>query len=117
MKLWILLASFICYIFLSERWLKKKFSIQRSKGWITKYVNKAHKIMELTLFTTVIIGLLFISKGINVHYWLFPYLILLFLVRSFMKWKYERERKEYILELNGVFTLLIFITILYTDWV
>lgn len=110
MKLLIWLAIIIFYIVLSERFLKKKFKIQ-TKGVIVKYVNNTHKIMErMLLSVSVILLIVFVVKGINIHYWLFPYLILLFLVRCYMQWKYERERKEYILQLNGVLTLLIFIT-------
>ncbi|WP_176330407.1 DUF4181 domain-containing protein [Oceanobacillus rekensis] len=111
MDVFIFLACFIVYVVLSEWWLKKKYSIKRKKGMLVKHVNKTHKKMEGALFIIVILGILFLSKGIYAHYWLFSYLISLGFIRSMVKWKYERERREYILELNGLFSIITFVII------
>lgn len=98
----------IVYLLLSESWLKKKYDIQRKEAIFVKFVNKIHLVMELILVAIAMIGVFVFSKeGIYSHYWVFGFFIAIILVRTIMEFIYERERREYILELNYVMTFVV----------
>lgn len=98
----------IVYLLLSESWLKKKYDIQRKEAIFVKFVNKIHLVMELILVAIAMIGVFVFSKeGIYSHYWVFGFFIAIMLVRTIMEFIYERERREYILELNYVMTFVV----------
>lgn len=98
----------IVYLLLSESWLKQRFAIERKDGLFVKFINKQHMIIEIILLVIAIVGIfLFSSKGLYGHYWVFAFFITILIVRSIMQWIYERERKEYILELNSLLAFIV----------
>lgn len=100
---------FLVYIITSHWWLKKKFNIAEEKRLFVRYVNKAHGIIEFILIVLFIASVSITGKS----YWVFLFLGLIYLVRGMMKWKFEKEQKEHILDLNaGISILLFFIVVL-----
>ncbi|WP_338780496.1 DUF4181 domain-containing protein [Metabacillus sp. FJAT-52054] len=86
-----------------EKWLIKKFKIDRGKGWIYRSINNVHRAGETALFimfwVVLAAGIIFsYSPGIIA----FIYSMVLGLFRAFMEWKYVRETRRHILSLFGV---------------
>jgi len=101
----ILLILIIAYVLPSNWWLKKKFNIEEKSF---NYVNKTHKLIELTISIMAIIGVIFsISRGVISIYLLIFSFIILMIVRAIMEWKYERGRKGYILSLNSLIVYIL----------
>lgn len=98
----------ILYLFFSEKWLKKKYDIQRKEGVFVKFVNRLHMIIESTLLVIAIIGIfLFSNKGAYGFYWVFSFFTLILLVRTIMQYIFEKELKEYILQLNSLIAYIV----------
>lgn len=94
----------LVFAILSERWLRKKFKIDKPKRFVYRSVNTFQKWIERTIIIAFLISLWFVDHTL-------PLLIAFFLVltsfRTFMEWKYEREKKEYIITLFSIFLYLL----------
>ncbi|WP_449537668.1 DUF4181 domain-containing protein [Ferdinandcohnia sp. Marseille-Q9671] len=94
-----------------DRYLKNKFNIRKKSGFIYRPVTKWQTVVEIGL----IIFYFIISWSYIDH--IFPVLIGFFIIlnsfRFFIHWKYEREKKEYILILFELGILLIFASVVY----
>ena len=101
------LLVYVIIITFFERWLKKKFKIPKSEGFINKPVNKVHKWLEIVLIIGFIIG--YASTGSVLI--LFCFFTSLYILRSLMQWLFRREQKQYILELFGILLYLIIMII------
>ncbi|MDX8290466.1 DUF4181 domain-containing protein [Metabacillus indicus] len=91
---------------LSESLLRKKLEIPKSKGFIYRGVSSAHRWTERILLLIYIICLMIFDFSIGLF---LAFIIPFFAFRTFMEWKYEKERKEYLITLHfvTVFPLLI----------
>lgn len=107
----IALAIFFILSTISETILRKKYQIAKRKGWIYEPVNLVHKRAERILFWgyLLIYTVLLFSGYQYASYFIFGFLLLLNGLRVFMEWKYDRERKEYIISINALswFTLFV----------
>ena len=92
---------------LSERFLRKKFEIEKRKGIIYKGVNRFQRWIEGSLIIIFLISLWFFIDYIFLL--LISYYVIMNLFRVLMEWKYEREKKEYILTLHSVIIYLLII--------
>ncbi|MFK9120875.1 DUF4181 domain-containing protein [Peribacillus frigoritolerans] len=86
-----------------ERWLKKKLKIGKSKGRFYKSVNKFQKWIEMSMLIAFLILIWFVDNTIPL---LIGYFLISLSFRTFMEWKYKREKKEYILTLYSMFIYL-----------
>lgn len=90
---------------LVEHYLKKKYSIVKSKGWIYHTFNRIHSGLKAILFILLIVALFFFNAaaiGIIV------YVTLINALRALMEWRYEHEKKHYLLSLSSTVFLTIF---------
>ena len=110
MDIFTIVIYVLAYIIVSDWWLKKVFQIERKEGVIVQYVNNVHKFIEWTLLAIMIIGVIYLlNKGIVAFQWLVSFFFITYFIRCFMLWKYERERKEYILEFNNLIALSVMV--------
>ncbi|MET1248463.1 DUF4181 domain-containing protein [Sporolactobacillus sp. STCC-11] len=88
-----------------DHYLKKKYVVAKNYGWTYHHINK------LQYRTEIILALFFlITSGLFRHpiYGLIAYLPVLNGFRAYMEWKYEREKKRYVLFLFSAIYLIIF---------
>lgn len=97
----------LCLGILSERYLRKKFDIEKRKGFIYKGANKFHRWTEGSLLIIVLILLWFFIE--YTFLLLISFYVLMNLFRALMEWRYERENKEYILTLHSIIIYLLLI--------
>lgn len=94
-----------------DRYLKNKFNIKKRSGFIYRPVTKWQTVVEIGLFILfLIVSWLYID---NVFPVILGFLLILNSFRFFIHWKYEREKKEYILILFELGILLIFASVVY----
>ncbi|MGE7762238.1 DUF4181 domain-containing protein [Peribacillus sp. NPDC097895] len=91
-----------------ERWLKKKFKIEKSKWSFYKGVNPFQRWTEMAMIIAFLISIWFVD---NLIPWLIGYFLISSSFRAFMEWKYKREEKEYILTLYSMFIYLLVLVI------
>ena len=92
---------------LSDHYLRKKFGIENRKGFSFKSVNKLQRWVERGFIVIFLIALWFL-----IDYALLlcvSYFVVMNLFRSLMEWRYEREKKEYILTLHSIMMYLLFV--------
>lgn len=112
---WIVIFA-VCLVLsmLSEFILRKKLKIARKKGWLYQPINNVHKRAERILF----LGYMLIYTGFLLadytytNYFLFGFFILLFGIRAFMEWKYDRETKAFIITFNSLCWYILLIAII-----
>lgn len=81
-----------------EKYLIKKYDIEKDKGLFVKYVNKYHMWGEYILLAIGIILILFLtSRGNRRSDGMLILIIVVHLFRLIIQWYYEREKKVYIL--------------------
>lgn len=114
---WIIIIVFCIVIYFFDKFLRKKLNMFKGGFWgYKKYVNSLYKKLEIGLFFIyLIISFIFIFKfeSINIVYVIFIYLGGMLILRVLMEWKYDRELKEYIFLVIGVFMFIFMILILF----
>lgn len=98
---------------LSERYLRKKFGIEERKGFTYKSVNKLQRWVERSFLVTFLIALWFLIDYAFLV--LISYFVVMSLFRSLIEWRYEREKKEYILTLHSIIMYLLIVSS-YSYW-
>ncbi|MGX1194625.1 DUF4181 domain-containing protein [Metabacillus sp. SLBN-84] len=91
---------------LSENLLRRKFDIPKTKGLIYRGVSTSHRWTERVLLLIYLICLMILDFSMGLF---LAFITLFFAFRAFMEWKYEREKKEYLITIHfvTVFPLLI----------
>lgn len=110
----LIIAVIVLVLFLLEKLLRKKWNIPR-KSITERYVNDTHKWMERYLFIGYLIVtgiLIFTVETINIGYLIWAYLVVLFIARAWMEWKYDRDSREYKLEIYNIAAFVFFIGLL-----
>lgn len=117
MMLWwkvFIIAVIVLLLFLLEKLLRKKWNIPR-KSITERYVNDTHKWIERYMLIGYLIVsgiLIFMFKNIYIRYLIGIYLLVLFIARAWMEWKYDRESREYKLEICNIVGFLFMIGLL-----
>ena len=109
---------FCIAVYFLDKFLRK---IEYAQGWFwgyKKHVNSLHKKLEIgLLFIYLITSFMFIFifkfESVNIAYVIFTYLGGKLILRALMEWKYDRESKEYIFSVIGVFTFIFMTSILF----
>lgn len=81
-----------------------------------KHVNSLHKKLEIGLMLIYLItSFIFIVKfeSVNIAYVIFTYLGGTLILRALMEWKFDRESKEYIFSMIGVFIFAVMTSMLF----
>ncbi|CAM3213358.1 DUF4181 domain-containing protein [Sporolactobacillus spathodeae] len=100
-----IIVLFVVYS-LTDQYLKKRFSIQKTKGWIYHPVNRLQKYGEIFLFIIALI--LFFSFSDQIILIMLIFLIISNGFRALMEWLYRRKTGRYLLEISAtVFTMLL----------
>ncbi|RZT23795.1 DUF4181 domain-containing protein [Fictibacillus sp. BK138] len=109
----IFLLTFIAFLvtaFVSEKVLRRKYNIQKNKY---KHVNSFHKWGEFLIIAVFIISGIEWVFNDNAHpmlQYVFPIsLTFLWVYRTLMEWKFNRESKEYIISLSGLVCMTVFV--------
>jgi hypothetical protein len=109
MKILGLFALFFLFDWIMHRYLRKKLQIEKTPWGIYKPMNNTQKWLERSLLIVHLI-LLWIIDDIFLLTTLF--FALLNSLRAFMEWKYEKEKKTFVLTLLAVFNILLYGTII-----
>lgn len=114
---WIISIIFCIVVYFFDKYLRKKLNMPKSGFWgYKKHVNSLHKKLEIgLLFIYLITSFIFIVKfeSINIAYVIFTYLGVTLILRALMEWKFDRESKEYIFSMIGVFTFAFMTSMLF----
>lgn len=114
---WIIIFVFCIAGYFLDRFLRKKLNMPKSGFWgYNKYVNSLHKKLEIgLLFVYLIISFIYIFKFENTNIWfiIFTYLGVTWILRTWMEWKYDRESKEYIFSIIGLFAFIFMTSMLF----
>ncbi|MEY8348102.1 DUF4181 domain-containing protein [Bacillus cereus] len=100
----------IVALFLFEKLLRKKLHIPRKHSFIYKPVNNIQKWGEISIFIIYLITSFILIVNVdyeNIGYLFFIFFIALYVFRTFMEWKYDKESKEYVISFLGVICLMI----------
>ncbi|MEX0417926.1 DUF4181 domain-containing protein [Bacillus sp. C30] len=114
---WIIIFVFCIAGYFLDRFLRKKLNMPKSGFWgYNKYVNNLHKKLEIgLLFVYLIISFIYIFKFESTNIWfiIFTYLGVTWILRTWMEWKYDRESKEYIFSIIGLFAFIFMTSMLF----
>ncbi|MED0998879.1 DUF4181 domain-containing protein [Bacillus mobilis] len=114
---WIISIIFCIVVYFFDKYLRKKLNMPKSGFWgYKKHVNSLHKKLEIgLLFIYLITSFIFIVKfeSVNIAYVIFTYLGVTLILRALMEWKFDRESKEYIFSMIGVFTFAFMTSMLF----
>ncbi|OAK38292.1 DUF4181 domain-containing protein [Bacillus wiedmannii] len=114
---WIISIIFCIIVYFLDKYLRKKLNMPKSGFWgYKKHVNSLHKKLEIGLmFIYLITSFIFIVKfeSVNIAYVIFTYLGGTLILRALMEWKFDRESKEYIFSMIGVFTFAVMTSMLF----
>ncbi|MFK4469158.1 DUF4181 domain-containing protein [Bacillus sp. RC252] len=114
---WIIIFVFCIAGYFLDRFLRKKLNMRKSGFWgYNKYVNSLHKKLEIgLLFVYLIISFIYIFKFESTNIWfiIFTYLGVTWILRTWMEWKYDRESKEYIFSIIGLFAFIFMTSMLF----
>jgi hypothetical protein len=103
-----LLILFFLYDWILNRYLRKRLHIEKTPWGIYKPINDTQKWLERSLLIVHVILLLVID---DIFLLTILFFALLNSLRAFMEWKYEREKKIFVLTLLTVFNILLYGTI------
>lgn len=106
MNILIVIIVFLIYGLISDWLLRKKLNINKSNWTFYESVNTVHKWIERIVFIGFIISLWFVENTFHLMIFFF---FILFGIRAFMEWKYERVKKEYLMTLFSIFNFLLFV--------
>ncbi|MCH4565877.1 DUF4181 domain-containing protein [Bacillus sp. ES1-5] len=114
---WIISIIFCIVVYFLDKYLRKKLNMPKSDflGY-KKHVNSLHKKLEIGLMLIYLItSFIFIVKfeSVNIAYVIFTYLGGTLILRALMEWKFDRESKEYIFSIIGIFTFVFMTSILF----
>ncbi|MGE7881595.1 DUF4181 domain-containing protein [Bacillus sp. NPDC094077] len=112
---WIIIFVFCIAGYFIDQFLRKKMNVPKRVFWGYKHVNSLHVKLEKGLFIVYLIAsfiYIFKYESANIGYAIFTYLGITWILRAWMEWKYDRESKEYIFSIIGLFSLIFMISML-----
>lgn len=104
LKFIIILTVFAILAWGVEKLLRKRLNIKKDNGY--RYVNATHKNIEIALIVIYLFIIFFTKHFIQI---LIPFLILQFIIRAFFEWKYEKEKREYLMTLFSIIYIPVFL--------
>ncbi|HDR4560021.1 DUF4181 domain-containing protein [Bacillus cereus] len=115
--IWVIVLIGVCIVgYFLEQFLRKKLNMEKKGFFLYKPVNSLHAKLEKGFF---IIGFLaiFIYYGIvenaNAGYVLCTLFGISQALRVWMEWKYDRESKEHVISLFGLFLFILMISMMF----
>ncbi|AJG57901.1 MULTISPECIES: DUF4181 domain-containing protein [Bacillus] len=112
---WIVIFVFCIAGYFFDKYLRKKLDMPKSRFWGYKHVNSLHVKLEIGLFIIYFVSsMIYINsdENSNIGYAFFIFFTTLWTLRAWMEWKFDRESKEYILSIIGLFAFIVMISLL-----
>lgn len=112
---WIIIFVFCIAGYFFEQFLRRKLNMEKRGFFGYKHVNSLHVKLEIVLFIIYFVSsMIYVTsnENANVGYALFIFFGTLWTLRAWMEWKFDRELKEYILSIIGLFAFVIMISLL-----
>ncbi|AAS41721.1 MULTISPECIES: DUF4181 domain-containing protein [Bacillus] len=112
---WIIIFVFCIAGYFFEQFLRRKLNMEKRGFFGYKHVNSLHVKLEIVLFIIYFVSsMIYVTsnENANVGYALFIFFGTLWTLRAWMEWKFDRESKEYILSIIGLFAFVIMISLL-----
>ncbi|MFJ8353697.1 DUF4181 domain-containing protein [Bacillus paramycoides] len=114
---WIIIFVFCIAGYFLDRFLRRKLNMPKKGFWgYNKHVNSLHKKLEIgLLFVYLITSFIYIFKFESANIWfvIFTYLGVTWILRAWMEWKYDKESKEYIFSIIGLFAFILMTSMLF----
>ncbi|PKJ54118.1 DUF4181 domain-containing protein [Bacillus sp. SN10] len=98
-----------------EQFLRRKLNMEKRGFFGYKHVNGLHVTLEIVLFIIYFVSsMIYVNSDENakIGYAFFIFFTMLWTLRAWMEWKFDRESKEYILSIIGLFTFIVMISLL-----
>ncbi|MET3696786.1 uncharacterized protein DUF4181 [Bacillus oleivorans] len=108
-----LILILLVILLVSDWFLKKKFQITSREPYFYKPINKVQRYGEIIIhiiFWIVFPIVMARESGILFWTWIFLYLTFLSGFRFTMEWKYEREKRQYLLTTSKFIWIILFIS-------
>ncbi|MCU5376292.1 DUF4181 domain-containing protein [Bacillus cereus] len=112
---WILIFAFCIAGYFFDKYLRKKLDMPKSRFLGYKHVNSLHVKLEIVLFIIYFVSIMIYvnsNENANIGYAFFIFFATLWTLRAWMEWKFDRESKEYILSIIGLFAFVVMISLL-----
>jgi Domain of unknown function (DUF4181) len=109
----LIFIAWLATVLVTEKTLRRKYSIPKRTISRYKHVNTFHKWGEILIITVFIICGIEVAFNDDVYpglRYFYPFSItFVWIFRTFMEWKFDRESKEYIISLSGLVCMAVFV--------
>jgi hypothetical protein len=109
----ILFAIFyLLIVIVAEKKIRNKLGIHKKEGAWYKTVNSIHLGGEILIIITFILVQVIIGSGNTdvanwvAKYGVFLFFTILYIFRAYMEWKFDRQSKEYIIQIFSLVTVI-----------
>ncbi|KAB2459877.1 DUF4181 domain-containing protein [Bacillus sp. CH126_4D] len=112
---WIIIIGIAIGGYFLEQFLRRKLNMEKRGFFGYKHVNSLHVKLEIGLFIIYFVSsIIYVNsdENANIGYAFFIFFATLWMLRAWMEWKYDRESKEYILSIIGLFAFMVMISLL-----
>lgn len=112
---WIIIIGIAIGGYIFEQFLRRKLNMEKKGFFGYKHVNSLHVKLEIGLFIIYFVSsMIYLNsdENANIGYAFFIFFATLWMLRAWMEWKYDRESKEYILSVIGLFAFIVMISLL-----
>lgn len=90
--------------------IRRAYEIPKREGYVFKPINKTHRYIGMAIHTLFWVSFLFVLIESLFFIWIFSYALVIFSLRLYMEWKFEREKKQYLISINSFIWLLLVLT-------
>lgn len=90
--------------------IRRAYEIPKREGYVFKPINKTHRYIGMAIHTLFWVSFLFVRIESLFFIWIFSYALVIFSFRLYMEWKFEREKKQYLISINSFIWLLLVLT-------
>jgi len=111
MELLVFIILMFAAAFFLEKAVRKVLHVPKREGWLYQYVSETQRWTEWGIITIVLLGgiiVLFAFPQINTVFLLLAFYVLLFGIRAWFEWKYDRQSRQYVMSICSI----LFITLL-----
>ncbi|HDX9639590.1 TPA: DUF4181 domain-containing protein [Bacillus mobilis] len=112
---WIIIIGIAIGGYFLEQFLRRKLNLEKRGFFGYKHVNSLHVKLEIVLFIIYFVSsMIYINsdENANIGYAFFIFFAMLWTLRAWMEWKFDRESKEYILSTIGLLAFVVMISLL-----
>ncbi|MFE9078228.1 DUF4181 domain-containing protein [Bacillus mobilis] len=114
-SVWIIIIGIAIGGYFLEQFLRRKLNMEKRGFFGYKHVNSLHVKLEIVLFIIYFVSsMIYLNcdENANIGYAFFIFFAMLWMLRAWMEWKFDRESKEYILSTIGLLAFVVMISLL-----